>query len=109
VRCDGESISTPFSVAFSPLRSRTAGFSYFHRSSPPFTIRYVQVPQWALIAPPVAITMGLVVLLRRRRRSPGHCRTCGYDLRGTPDRCPECGTPAARAAAGGASADKGHG
>jgi hypothetical protein len=38
-------------------------------------------PVWRFVVEPV-----------RSRKQPGCCLVCGYDLRATPDRCPECGT-----------------
>jgi hypothetical protein len=56
--------------------------------------RALILPPWLALASGMVPTGILVFWLIRRRQSklPGQCATCGYDLRGTPQRCPECGT-----------------
>jgi len=56
--------------------------------------RWFAIPYATLIAPfAVPPAMTLVRALRRRRRGRrGLCRQCGYDLRASPQRCPECGS-----------------
>lgn len=48
------------------------------------------MPHWALVAQ-AAIVPALWLWPRRKSRAAGMCKRCGYDLRATPDRCPECG------------------
>ncbi len=50
----------------------------------------VSIPIWFCVTMPLLVV--LADLYRRRPLRPGLCTTCGYDLRATPNRCPECGT-----------------
>jgi len=55
----------------------------------------VGVPLWMI---EVVLSLPLVlwawqIVRDRRRPKPGICPNCGYDLRASPQRCPECGTP----------------
>jgi hypothetical protein len=57
-------------------------------------MRFLCVPIWfvvVLVPLPLAVQRGIARLVGRHRSRRGMCRACGYDLRGTPDRCPECG------------------
>jgi hypothetical protein len=50
------------------------------------------IPGWMLILA-LAVPPAIALRAARRMHQPqiGHCAHCGYDLRATPDRCPECG------------------
>jgi hypothetical protein len=55
-------------------------------------------PLWMVYAPTLVLPLWWLGWRWReqRRQRRGLCRACGYDLRATPDRCPECGSqPAA--------------
>ena len=61
--------------------------------------RYV-IPYWAImivsaIAPSIVARRFIRRLRENKRAKAGLCRKCGYDLRATRQRCPECGTMAA--------------
>ena len=74
------------------------GFAWSQRSSSRDLIVTGVAPFWGVTLAAGAQPLGwsalrlLALLRRRRKQSAGFCPTCGYDLRATPDRCPECGT-----------------
>jgi hypothetical protein len=76
------------------------GFGSWRQLSPGYrrlNVDCVVVPYWFLsIITSAASTAALAWLWSERRSwrysATGHCSKCGYDLRATPDRCPECGT-----------------
>jgi hypothetical protein len=63
-----------------------------------------RAPYWAIVllsgaaAAPWLRTAGrrLIDLRRRRRAGRGLCGRCGYDVRASPERCPECGEAVGR-------------
>jgi hypothetical protein len=110
---EGQIPSSPDSDTFNPssekfsgvrdiLKYRTRqtersflGFKSFRNSGifPGVNYHIFAIPYWIIILP-TAILPILWLRHRRRRRfraKAGHCLACGYDLRESKDKCPECG------------------
>jgi hypothetical protein len=61
----------------------------------------LMISYWTMLAASAVLTcLTGVPMYRRirrgRRLARNLCATCGYDVRASPDRCPECGTPITR-------------
>jgi hypothetical protein len=66
----------------------------FDWANPDYRVLHISAPSWFLVL--IASMLPTVWMIDRRKQRHrvigNHCEKCGYDLRATPDRCPECGT-----------------
>jgi hypothetical protein len=67
-----------------------SGSEYYSGSAASSQLRYFALPYWCPVLILTLFASPMLARFRRRNR-PGLCHHCGYDLRATPDRCPECG------------------
>ena len=83
-----------------PPRWRMAGFKWRRirfvlepgDTMPSHVFNVYTAPCWSpTLVSLVALLLTTRVILRSRTLRANQCKSCGYDLRATPDRCPECG------------------
>lgn len=70
------------------------GTSWLYSDQTLGTVRLLQIPYWMTLIP--VLLVGFRRLrqgaVRWKRLRGGLCLNCGYDLRASTERCPECGT-----------------
>jgi hypothetical protein len=89
--CDVLSYPRESSYAQLPPSFSVAGFEIIDVHPPKTTLRQVFIPYWMISVSSALLPLGFAVKRFRRRIPAGYCQKCGYDLRASTDRCPECG------------------
>jgi hypothetical protein len=84
-RWNGGAVATHWNaggIRYARFRQQSAGQDWL-----------LDIPYWPfiLITGSLAVTSAIFARRKREFLKNGHCERCGYDLRATPDRCPECG------------------
>lgn len=76
--------------------------TWYHPPDAMVDSQTVIIPLWMIVAVFAFPSTGLLWRRLARLRYPpeGHCPGCGYDLKASPLRCPECGRPATVTAGG---------
>jgi len=76
-----------------PWRPDTPIIQWFKADCYAYAILGLGAPLVAAVFLVFACHSALLAARERKDRRRGLCPTCGYDLRATPTRCTECGTP----------------
>jgi len=86
-------LAIPFGVLYHRILHKPGPEYAIVRGFVDFAFLYLLIgPVYYFIGPPLFFGLGMLLIRFRKTKPEYPCPVCGYDIRATPHRCPECGT-----------------